>query len=418
MGSTQAEKILARASGKSSVTPGDHVVCNVDLAMSHDMGTYKVVDPLEEMGVDQVWDPSKIVIPMDHEAPSHTIQDATGKTKIRKFVEEQGIENFYEVGNGISHTLLPEKGHVRPGMLIVGGDSHTTSLGTFGAASTGLGTTEMAYVMATGRNWFRVPESIRFEVTGTMDDRVSSKDLILHIAGTYGTDVGLYRAIEYGGPVVEALDIDDRFTLPNMSIELGAKYGFTPVDEKVTEYVEARSDEPFTPARPDEDAEYAETYEIDMSDIGPKVSKPHRVGNVVDVDDVTGTDLDQVFIGSCTNGKYRDLEVAADILDGNEVSSDLRMIITPATREIYSRAVDTGLVEIFNDAGAIVTNATCGACIGRGMGVIGEDEVCLAAQNRNFQGRMGHDSSEVYLSSPQTAAASAVTGHIADPREV
>jgi 3-isopropylmalate/(R)-2-methylmalate dehydratase large subunit len=418
MGSTIAEKILADAAGVGSVSPGDHVVCDVDVAMSHDTGTAGVMRHLEEMGVEEVWDPSSIVCPMDHVAPSHTVEDANQKSQIREFVEEQGIENFYDVGTGICHEVLAEKGHIRPGELVVGTDSHTTSHGALGAAATGIGHTDMAYIYATGQNWFRVPETIRFHVDGEFGEGVGAKDLVLHIAGTYGTDVARYKAIEYTGPAVEAMEIDDRFILSNMSIELGAKFGFTPVDQKVFDFLEGRTEEPYEPRTADEDATYAATYEIDASTLGPKVAKPHRVANVVDVDEVSGTELDQVFVGSCTNGKYEDLARVAEVLDGETVHEDVRLIVTPASREIYSRAERDGLVRIFNEAGAVITNSTCGACIGMGMGVLGDDEVCLAAQNRNFQGRMGSDSSEIYLSSPRTAAASAITGRITDAREV
>lgn len=417
-GHTVAEKILARAAGEEEVSPGDHVVCNVDMAMAHDMGTPNVINYLEEMGVEEVWDPERIACVMDHVAPSHYLEDADSKARIRKFVRSWGIENFYDVGTGISHEVLPEHGHVRPGELLVGSDSHTTSHGTFGAAGTGIGYTDMAYVFATGKTWFRVPESIKFEFTGEFADQVSAKDLILTIAGELGTDFAQYRAVEYTGPAIEALPLDDRFMFPNMSIELGAKFGFTPVDDTVTDYVDERTDISYEPQHADEDAMYRETHEMDVTDLGPKIAVPHRVGNVVDVGEVEGTELDQVFIGSCTNGKFEDLRVAAETLEGHEIADQTRLLITPASREIYTRATRAGFIEIFNEAGAVVTNATCGACIGRGMGVIGDGEVCLAAMNRNFRGRMGSYDSEIYLSSVQTAAASAIAGEIADPRGV
>lgn len=416
MGSTIAEKIMARASGTEEVSPGDHVVCDVDVAMAHDLGSFGVIQTMREAGIDDVWDPSRIVIPMDHVAPSHTIEDANRKNVTREFVEEQGVEHFYEVGTGISHEVMPEHGHVRPGELLVGTDSHTVTGGAFGAAATGIGTTDMAYVFATGQNWFRVPETVRFEAYGEFEPYVSAKDLLLHIAGEYGTDVGQYRAIEYGGPGIEALELDERMTLSNMSIELGAKFGFTPVDDVVTDYVDERTDEPYEPLRSDDDADYTDVHEIDLSELRPKVAEPHRVGNVVNVDEIEDVDLDQVFIGSCTDGKFEDLRAAAAVLDGHEVDPDTRLVITPASREIYSRAERAGLIRIFNDAGAVVTNATCGACIGMGLGVLGDGDVCLSAMNRNFQGRMGADSSEIYLSSSSTAAASAIAGHIAHPR--
>jgi len=418
MGLTKAEKILAHAAGKTDVSPGDHLVCDIDMAMSHDLGTAGIIPQLEKMGVEEVWDPSRIVCPMDHVAPSHNIDDANQKSRIREFVEEQGIENFYEVGTGICHEVLVEKGHIRPGELVVGTDSHTTSHGVLGAAATGIGHTEMAYVYATGQTWFRVPETIKFIVEGEFQEGVDAKDLVLHIAGEFGTDIARYKAIEWTGPAIEAMSLDDRFILPNMSLELGAKFGFTPVDQTVLDYVDKRTDKPYTPRRADDDAEYEATYTINVSELEPKVAKPHRVANVVEVGETEDVELDQVFIGSCTNGKYTDLAAAAEVFNGHEVDQHTRTIITPASREIYTKAVRDGLVEVFNEAGAIVTNATCGACLGLGMGVLGDGEVCLAAQNRNFQGRMGTESSEIYLSSPRTAAASAIAGQIADPREV
>ncbi len=420
MANTTAEKILARASGANpdDVAPGDHLVCDVDVSMSHDLGTAGVIDHLEEMGVEEVWDPSRIVCPMDHVAPSHTIEDANQKSKIREFVDEHEIENFYDVGTGICHEVMPEKGHVRPGELVLGTDSHTTSYGAFGAAGTGVGFTDMAYTFATGQNWFRVPETIRFEVGGTFDERVSSKDLILYIAGEFGTDVARYRAVEYAGSAIENLSLDDRFTLSNMTIELGGKFGFTPVDETVTEFVDARTDEPYEAQHPDPEATYEAVYELDADELSPKVAEPHRVENVVDVEAAADVELDQVFVGSCTNGKFEDLKAAAEVIEGEEVAGGTRFIVTPASREIYAKAEREGLLRTLTEAGATITNSTCGACIGMGMGVIGDGEVCLAAQNRNFQGRMGADSSEIYLSSPETAAASAIAGRITDPREV
>ncbi len=420
MGNTTAEKILARAADAdpSDVTPGDHLICDVDVAMAHDLGTAGVMEHLERMGVDELWDPSRIVCPMDHVAPSHTVEDANQKSAIRAFVEEHDIEHFYDVGTGICHEVMLEEGHVRPGELVVGTDSHTTSYGALGAAGTGIGFTDMAYVFATGHNWFRVPETIRFEIAGEFGECVSAKDLILYLAGEFGTDVARYRAVEYAGPAVEGLALDDRITLSNMTIELGGKFGFTPIDETVTAFVAERTDESFEPERSDPDADYEAVYEVDADELSPKIAKPHRVENVVDVGETAGVELDQVFVGSCTNGKFEDLKAAAKILEGNEVARGTRFIVTPASREIYAKAEREGLLRTFTEAGATITNSTCGACIGMGMGVLGDGEVCLAAQNRNFQGRMGADSSEIYLSSPETAAASALTGRITDPREV
>ena len=418
MGNTIAEQILASAADRKTVDPGDHVVCDVDVAMSHDLGTLGVIARLEEMGVEEVWDPSRIVCPMDHVAPSHSVDDANDKRRIREFVERQGIEHFYEVGTGIAHEVLHERGHYKPGELLVGTDSHTTSAGAFGVAGTGLGYTDMAYVFATGQSWFRVPETVKFYIEGTFAEHVSSKDLLLAIAGEHGTGVGQYRSLEFAGPAVESLSLDDRFTLTNMSIELGAKFGFTPVDDTVTDYIDERTDGEYDPPTADEDATYRAVHDMNADGLRPKVALPHKVGNVVNVDEAAGVNLDQVFIGSCTNGKFEDLRAAAEVLDGETVAPNTRLVVTPASREIYGRALREGLIEVFTDAGATTTNATCGACIGMGLGVLGDDEVCLAAMNRNFQGRMGADNSEIYLSSPATAAASAITGHITDPAEV
>ena len=412
-----AEAILANASNSNSVTPGDHVVCDVDVAMTQDIHSPGVIYLLEEMNVDELHDPSSLVVVMDHIAPSHTISDANSKSVIRQFVEQYDVENFYDVGRGISHEVLPEEGHIRPGELVVGTDSHTVSHGAFGAAGTGIGDTDMAYVLATGQNWFRVPETIEFVIEGEFPDAVDSKDLILHIAGTYGTDVARYKSIEFNGPGIRNLSVDSRITLSNMSIELGAKFGFVAVDETVLEYVGERTDEPFEPTYP-EDPDYSESYHVDVSSLEPQIAIPHDVQNVHPISDLDPVSVDQVFIGSCTNGKLEDLRTAARILDGRDVASMTRLIITPASREIYQRAEREGIIEIFHEAGAVVTNATCGACPGLGVGVLGEGEVCLAAQNRNFRGRMGHDDSEISLSSPATAAATATTGRITDPREV
>jgi len=418
MGSTMAEKLLTGPAGPEELSPGDHVVREVDVVMMHDLGTRGVMERLEAMGVEELYDPDRIVCPMDHVAPSHTVEDANAKSRIREFVDEMGIENFYEVGTGIAHNVLYEKGHYKPGDLLVGTDSHTPTAGAFGVGATGMGHTDVAYIAATGHTWFRVPETVRFEVSGTFGERVSTKDLLLHIAGEYGTDVGQYRSLEYFGEAIEDAPIEDRITLTNMAIELGGKFGFTPVDETVTDFLDERVDEEYTVPEPDGDADYRAVHEIDADELRPKVAVPHKVGNVVDVDEVVGTELDQVFIGSCTNGKFEDLRAAAAVLDGVDVDPRTRFIVTPASRGVYRRALETGVAETLTDAGATITNATCGACIGMGMGVLGDEETCLAAMNRNFQGRMGADSSEIYLSSPETAAASAVTGHVVDPTEV
>lgn len=418
MSQTIAEKILAEKSHSEDVEPGDHVVCDVDVAMTQDVHTPAVFRKLKSMEVSKVWDPSRVVVVFDHMAPSHSIDDADTKARLRTVIDEYDVEHFYDVGTGISHLLLPENGHVRPGDIVVGTDSHTITHGAFGAAGTGIGDTDMAYALSTGTVWFRVPETVRFHVTGRFGSRISTKDLVLSLVAEHGLDVAQYRSIEFTGPAIEALPLDDRLTLSNMSVELGGKFGFTPVDDRVVEYVEERTDESCSTVRSDPDATYEKVFEHDVSDLEPQVARPHDVDNVDPISAVAGIDVDQVFLGTCTHGTFDDLQAAAELLSGRTVDPGTRMIVTPASREIYRRATDEGLVDTFTRAGATVTNPTCGACLGLGMGVLGEGETCLAAQNRNYRGRMGNDSSEIYLASPETAAATALSGHIADPREV
>lgn len=418
MGQTVAEKILADRSGSADAVAGDYVVCDVDVAMAQDVHAPDVFARLDELGASELWDPSKVVVVFDHMAPSHAVDDANAKARVRQLLESYDVEHFYDVGTGISHLVLPERGHVRPGEIVIGTDSHTVSHGVFGAAGTGVGDTDMVYALLTGEVWFQVPETILIKLTGELGPRVSSKDVVLSLAGEHGLDVARYRAIEFAGPTVERLSIDDRMTLTNMSIELGAKFGFTPVDDRVEEYLEERTDKSFDPVHADPDATYETVIEHDVDDLEPQVATPHDVSNVVPVTETRGVEVDQVFVGTCTNGSYDDLAAAAELLKGREVARGTRMIVTPATREIYHQAEQNGLLDVFVRAGATVTNATCGACLGLGMGVIGEGETCLAAQNRNYRGRMGSDDSEIYLASPETAAATAIEGRITDPREV
>lgn len=418
MGQTVAEKILADRSGSPNATAGDYVVCDIDIAMAQDVHAPDVFAQLDERGVSELWDPSKVVVVFDHMAPSHEVDDADTKARVRRQLKSYDVKHFYDVGTGISHLVLPERGHVRPGEIVIGTDSHTVSHGVFGAAGTGVGDTDMVYALWTGELWFQVPETIRIHLTGKLSPYVSSKDIVLSLADTYGLDVARYRSIEFTGPTVERLSIDDRMTLTNMSIELGAKFGFTPVDDRVEEYIANRTDEPFDPATADPDATYEQVIEHDVTDLEPLVAMPHDVDNVVPVSSVAGVDVDQVFVGTCTNGSYDDLAAAAALLVEREVASGTRMMVTPATRDIYRRAERDGLLKTFTQAGATVTNATCGACLGLGMGVIGTGETCFAAQNRNYRGRMGSDESEIYLGSPETAAATAISGRITDPREV
>lgn len=421
-GQTIAEKILENASDTDEVRAGDHVVCDVDRAHAQDHTTWDIMAILDEQNIDEVWDPSRIAIVFDHESPpigeERGVAKANENNVMREFAKEHGIENLLENGAGISHNVLPEVGHVAPGELIIGADSHTTTFGAFGAAATGMGRRDSAFVFATGRQWFRVPETIRFEVEGDFDEEVTEKDLVLHIIEEFGVDVGRYKSVEYTGEAIEALPIGRRMTLSSMGIEVGAKFAFGPVDDVVFDYVDDVCERAYEPQFPDPDAEYAEVHRIDADGITPKISEPHNHGNVTDVDLVGDVNVDVVFIGSCTNGQFTDMVDAAEILDGREVHPDVRLIVTPATRGVFTEMAKSGVMEVLEDAGATVTHPTCGACGGTGPGVLGDNEVCVAAQNRNARGRMGAESAEIYLTSPKTAAASSIAGRIATAGEV
>ncbi len=414
-GKTMAEKILSRASGEDAEA-GDVVVAEIDVAMVHDITGPLTVEALREMGVEKVWDPSRIVVLFDHQVPADSIESAENHRMMREFVKEQGIEHFYDVREGVCHQVLPEKGHVRPGDVIVGADSHTCTHGALGAFATGIGSTDMAAVFATGKLWFRVPETYKVTVTGEPPEGVLSKDVILKITGEIGADGANYMAIEFHGDYVERASVSDRMCMCNMAIEMGAKTGLVPPDEKTLEYVSERAGTTGRPVEPDPDARYEAELELDVSDLEPQVAKPYSPDNVAPVSEVEGTAIDQVFIGSCTNGRYEDLEVAARILDGERVHDDVRLIVIPASREVYSRALRSGILETLHDAGALICPPTCGPCLGGHMGVLAKGERCVATSNRNFPGRMGHRESEVYLASPATAAASAIEGEITDPR--
>ncbi len=414
-GKTMAEKILSRASGEDAEA-GDVVVAEIDVAMVHDITGPLTVEALEEMGVDRVWDPDKIVVLFDHQVPADSIESAENHRMMREFVKEQGIRHFYDVKEGVCHQVLPEKGHVRPGDVIVGADSHTCTHGALGAFATGIGSTDMAAVFATGKLWFRVPETYKVTLTGEPPEGVLSKDVILKVTGEVGADGANYMAIEFHGDYVENASVSDRMCMCNMAIEMGAKTGLVPPDEKTLEYVSERAGTTGKPVKPDPDAKYEAELELDVSDLEPQVAKPYSPDNVVPVSEVEGTAVDQVFIGSCTNGRYEDLEIAARILEGERVHDDVRLIVIPASREVYSRALRSGILETLHDAGALVCPPTCGPCLGGHMGVLAKGERCVATSNRNFPGRMGHRESEVYLASPATAAASAIEGEITDPR--
>lgn len=416
MGMTIAEKILARASGMKSVSPGEYVTAEIDLAMAHE-ALAAVFVSLLGIGWDKVWDPSRIVVLLDHYVPASTERYAEIHKLVRMAVKQWGIVHYYGERAGICHQVLPEKGHVLPGMLIVGTDSHTTTYGAYGAAGTGIGFSEMAYVLATGQLWFKVPETIRFHLTGAFPEGVSSKDLMLFIAGRYSAEAAQYRSVEFKGPLAEKMSLASRVTMSNMAVEIGAKFGFFIQDQKVIDFLKGRTIEPYHFIAPDPDARYEQTHEIDVSSLEPQVAFPHSVANVHPVTEARDIKIHQAFIGSCTNGRLEDLHVAAEILKGRHVHPDVRLYIAPASWEIYRQALSDKTLETLVDAGAIIETASCGLCFGAHQGLLASDENCIAAINRNFKGRMGSARAQVYLASPATVAASAVKGWIDDPRE-
>ncbi len=417
MGMTISEKILARASGKERVEAGEIIEANVDLAMSHDNAAL-VSKIFKEIGVDKVWDSDKIVIILDHRAPANIIKAAEAHKSIREFIRGQGIKNFYDVGEGICHQVVPEKGYVKPGMLIVGTDSHTTTYGAFGAFSTGIGATEMACVWATGKLWLKVPETIKMVINGKLQEMVTAKDVILHIIGEIGSDGANYKAIEFYGETVKNFSVSSRMTISNQAMEAGAKAAIVPPDEKTINYLKDRVRGKIEPVYSDGDANYESEMEFDVSDLEPQVACPHTVDNVKPVSEVEGIEIDQAVLGSCTNGRLEDLEIAAKILKGKRIAPGVRMIVIPASREIYLEALKRGYIEIFLRGGATIINPGCGPCLGAHQGVLASGERAISSTNRNFRGRMGSPDSEVYLASPATVAASAIEGKIVDPRRV
>jgi len=417
MGYTISEKILARAAGAGKVEAGEIVDASVDLAMSHDNAAL-VSKIFREIGVDKVWDRNKIVIVLDHRTPANTIKAAEAHKSIREFVREQGIENFYDIGEGICHQVLPEKGYVKPGMLIVGTDSHTTTYGAFGAFSTGIGATEMACIWATGKLWMKVPETIKMIINGKPRKMVMSKDIILHIIGEIKSDGANYKAIEFYGETIKNMSIASRMTISNQSMEAGAKAAIIPPDEKTFEYLKERVKGEIKPVYADEDASYEDVMEFDVTDLEPQVACPHTVDNVKPVSEVAGISINQAVLGSCTNGRLEDIEVAARILEGKRIADGVRMIVVPASREIYLKAIEKGYIQTLLKAGATIINPGCGPCLGAHQGILASGERAITSTNRNFRGRMGSPDAEVYLASPATVAASALRGEITNPQEV
>ena len=419
MGMTMTQKILAAHAGKASVAAGELIEAKLDLVLGNDVTTPVAITEFENAGFTKVFDKDKIAIVLDHFTPCKDINAAKLSLQARTFAKKHNITNFFDVGQmGIEHALLPEKGLIAAGECCIGADSHTCTYGALGAFSTGIGSTDMCAGMASGRAWFKVPAAIQFHLTGALQPWVSGKDVILHIIGMIGVDGALYKSMEFTGPGVSSLSMDDRFTIANMAIEAGAKNGIFPVDEKTEAYMTGRVSRPWTAYEPDPDAEYEKTIEIDLSAIEPTVSLPHLPSNTKTVKEVAGMDIQQCVIGSCTNGRISDLRVAAKVMGGRKVADGVRCIVIPATQDVYMQALKEGLIETFITAGAVVSTPTCGPCLGGHMGVLYAGERAISTTNRNFVGRMGHVKSEVVLSSPAVAAASAVKGTICTPDDL
>jgi len=413
------QKILAAHAGIEEVHPGQMIKARLDLVLGNDITAPVAIEEFNRIGANRVFDKSKVAIVPDHFTPNKDIKSAENCKLVREFSRKMEIENYFEIGQmGIEHALIPEKGLAVPGDVIIGADSHTCTYGALGAFSTGIGSTDMAVGMATGEAWFKVPGAIKFILKGKPGKWVSGKDIILHIIGMIGVDGALYQSMEYSGDGVGHLSMDDRFTIANMAIEAGAKNGIFEADGKTLEYVSEHSERIPKIFKADADAEYNRVIEIDLGAIKPTVAFPHLPENARSIDEVGDIRIDQVVIGSCTNGRLEDLRTAAKVLKGSKVSSSVRTIIIPATQKIYLEAMKEGLLEIFIEAGAAVSTPTCGPCLGGHMGILAKGERAVATTNRNFVGRMGHPESEVYLASPAVAAASAITGKISSPEEV
>jgi len=419
MGMTMTQKILAAHAGIPAVKAGELIRADLDMVLGNDITAPVAINEFEKAGFDKVFDKSKITIVLDHFAPNKDIKAAAQCKQCRIFSLKHGLDNFFDVGDmGIEHSLLPEKGLIAAGECLIGADSHTCTYGALGAFSTGVGSTDMAAGMASGQAWFKVPEAIKFNVTGKLSEYVSGKDVILHIIGMIGVEGARYQSMEFTGNGIKNLTMDDRFCIANMAVEAGAKNCIFPVDELTTEYMKGRVTRPYKIYEADADAEYVREIDLDLSKIKLTVAFPHLPENAKTIDECGEVSVDQVVIGSCTNGRLSDMKAAADILRGKKVQKGIRAIIIPATQEIYKQCIKLGYVEDFIDSGCVVSTPTCGPCLGGHMGVLADGERCVATTNRNFVGRMGHPGSEVYLAGPAVAAASAITGKISGPKEV
>jgi len=415
------EKILAKASGKKTVHPGEIADANVDMIMVHDLTGPLAVETFKKIGVQKVWDNQKVVMILDHQVPAESVKAAELHKTMRQFAKDQKLR-IYDVGRGgICHQVMPEKGHVVPGTVIVGADSHTCTHGAFGAFATGIGSTEAAAVFATGKIWLKVPEAIKVNVTGQFQKYVTPKDLILSIIGRMGVDGAIYKSAEFTGPTIKSMSMAGRMTLCNMAVEMGAKNGIVEPDETTRKFLEGRTSKAlpnFESLKSDKDAVYERTMEFDVSSMEPQVACPSSVDNVKPVSEVGNVPIEQAFIGSCTNGRIEDLRLAAQVLKGKRVKDTVRTLVIPASQEVYRQALNEGLMEIFTDAGAMVCGSACGPCLGGHIGLLAAGEVCVSTSNRNVIGRMGSTQASVYLASPATVAASAVTGKITDPRKL
>ena len=419
MGMTMTQKILAAHAGVDKVEAGQFVEAKLDMVLGNDITSPPAIKEFQNMGAQEVFNRDKIALVPDHFTPNKDIKSAEQCKFMREFAHDQDVTNYFEIGEmGIEHALLPEKGLVVAGDVVIGADSHTCTYGALGAFSTGVGSTDMAAGMATGEGWFKVPSAIKFNLIGKPSKWVSGKDVILHIIGKIGVDGALYKSMEFVGEGIKNLTMDDRFTISNMAIEAGAKNGIFPVDESTIDYMKEHSTKEFKVYEADEDAKYDEEYTINLSELRPTVSFPHLPENTRTIDDVGEIEIDQVVIGSCTNGRIDDLRAAAEVFKGQKVKKGIRAIIFPATQKIYLQAIEEGLISTFIEAGAVVSTPTCGPCLGGHMGILAAGERCVATTNRNFVGRMGHTESEVYLASPAVAAASAVAGKIYNPEKV
>ena len=419
MGMTMTQKILAHAAGLQEVHAGDLIEANLDLVLGNDITSPVAIKEMDKFTSDKVFDKDKIALVMDHFIPNKDIKSAEHCKCVREYARKHDITNYFDVGQmGIEHALLPEKGLVVAGDVVIGADSHTCTYGALGAFSTGVGSTDMAAGCVTGKAWFKVPSAIKIVLTGKPSEYVSGKDVILHIIGRIGVDGALYRSMEFTGEGVANLSMDDRFTIANMAIEAGGKNGIFPVDDKAVAYMQEHSTKTWTAYEADEDAQYDEEIIVDLSTLRPTVSFPHLPENARTIDEVGDVKIDQAVIGSCTNGRISDLRAAARVLEGRRVAKDVRCIVIPATQKVYLQALEEGLLKIFIEAGAIVSTPTCGPCLGGYMGILASGERCISTTNRNFVGRMGAVDSEVYLASPAVAAASAVAGKIVSPESL